>query len=116
MKRVEREIRTVGIMIDAFCRHHHGSQRRCPDCRELFEYARLRSFKCPYGEGKPVCGRCPVHCYKSEMTEKIRTVMRYSGPRMIFSHPILAIRHAIDTGTGRAAVTPPEKNVRMKGR
>ena len=31
---------------------------------------------------------------KSEM---IRQVMRYSGPRMIFSHPILAVRHVCVT-------------------
>jgi hypothetical protein len=113
MNRVEREIRTVGIMIDSFCRRHHGCDGRCPDCRELFEYARLRSFKCPYGEGKPVCGRCPIHCYKPEMREKIRAVMKFSGPRMIFSHPILAIRHVIEAGAGLTPVNPPKK---MSGR
>ena len=30
---------------------------------------------------------------KPEMREKIRQVMRYSGPRMIFHHPIAALRH-----------------------
>jgi hypothetical protein len=30
------------------------------------------------------------------MREKIRVVMRYSGPRMMFSHPILAIKHVMD--------------------
>ena len=29
------------------------------------------------------------------MREKIRTVMRYSGPRMLGKHPIAAIRHLI---------------------
>lgn len=29
--------------------------------------------------------------------EKIRKVMRFSGPRMIFSHPVAAVRHVIET-------------------
>ena len=34
---------------------------------------------------------------KPVMREKIREVMRFSGPRMIYSHPITAIRHVIET-------------------
>jgi hypothetical protein len=30
------------------------------------------------------------------MREKIRDVMRYSGPRMIWHHPFLAIGHIFD--------------------
>ena len=35
------------------------------------------------------------HCYKPEMRERIRQVMRYSGPRMITKHPVAAIRHLL---------------------
>jgi hypothetical protein len=31
------------------------------------------------------------------MREKIREVMRFSGPRMIFHHPITAVRHVIES-------------------
>ena len=31
------------------------------------------------------------------MRNKIREVMRFSGPRMIFHHPILAIKHLVQT-------------------
>lgn len=31
------------------------------------------------------------------MREKIRQVMRFSGPRMIFHHPVAAVRHVIET-------------------
>jgi hypothetical protein len=30
------------------------------------------------------------------MSDKIRTVMRYAGPRMLLRHPILAIGHLLD--------------------
>lgn len=29
--------------------------------------------------------------------EKIREVMRFSGPRMIFYHPVMAVRHVIES-------------------
>ena len=31
------------------------------------------------------------------MKEKIRQVMKFSGPRMIFKHPIMAVRHVISS-------------------
>jgi len=37
-----------------------------------------------------------VHCYKPEMRERIRGVMRFAGPRMALRHPLLAVRHLLD--------------------
>ena len=34
------------------------------------------------------------------MREQIRTVMRWSGPRMLFVHPVLAVRHMRNMGKG----------------
>lgn len=48
-------------------------------------------------ETKTFCSACKVHSYKPEMREQIRTVMRWSGPRMLFVHPVLAIRHMKET-------------------
>ena len=44
---------------------------------------------------KTSCDACENHCYKPEMRERIRQVMRYSGPRMITKHPVAAIRHLL---------------------
>lgn len=60
-------------------------------------YARQRSEKCPFMETKTFCSNCKVHCYKADMRQKIREVMRYCGPRMIFCHPLAAIRHVLET-------------------
>ena len=38
-----------------------------------------------------------VHCYQPQMREQIRQVMRYSGPRILFHHPVMAIRHLIES-------------------
>ncbi|MCR5584064.1 MAG: nitrous oxide-stimulated promoter family protein [Lachnospiraceae bacterium] len=93
----EREKRTVSEMIALYCRknHHTKKGQMCAECRELAEYACLRSDKCPFMEEKTFCSNCKVHCYKPEMRERIRRVMRFSGPRMIFHHPIMAVSHVI---------------------
>lgn len=94
----EREKRVVSLMISIYCRKNHGTKRElCPECQELKEYAILRSDKCPFMESKTFCSNCKVHCYKPEMREKIRVVMRYAGPRMIFHHPVMAVRHVIES-------------------
>ncbi len=92
----EREKRIVTQMIALYCRKNHGVKTLCRECRELSEYACSRSDKCPFMENKTFCSNCRVHCYKPEMREKIRAVMRFSGPRMIFHHPITAMRHVIE--------------------
>lgn len=68
----------------------------CPQCQALLDYAHKRLERCRFGEDKPSCTRCPVHCYKPAMREQIRQVMRYSGPRMLLHDPIMAIRHLWD--------------------
>lgn len=97
-KKREKEKRTVSLMIELYCRKKHGTKKMlCPDCAALRDYAMLRSDKCPFMESKTFCSNCRVHCYKPEMREKIREVMRFSGPRMITRHPIMAVRHVIET-------------------
>ena len=94
----EREKRTVSLMIRIYCKKKHGTRKGlCPECEALDAYARMRSDKCPFMETKTFCSNCKVHCYKADMREKIRAVMRFSGSRMIFSHPIMAIRHVIES-------------------
>jgi hypothetical protein len=94
----EREKELVSQMIALYCKkQHHTKGPLCPECAALRDYARQRSEKCPFMESKTFCSNCKVHCYKPEMREKIREVMRFSGPRMIFHHPITAIRHVIES-------------------
>lgn len=95
----EAEQRLVSEMIALYCkRNHHpdSADGLCDECRSLDQYARARSSRCPFMETKTFCSNCPVHCYKPEMREKIRKVMRWSGPRMIFHHPVIAVRHVIE--------------------
>ena len=93
----EREKELVSQMIALYYRRKHGGKALCPDCAALDSYARQRSDKCPFMETKTFCSNCRVHCYRPEMRERIRAVMRFSGPRMIFHHPVIALRHVIET-------------------
>ena len=66
------------------------------ELKELIDYACARLERCKYGIEKPACKNCPTHCYKSDMRQKIREVMRWSGPRMILFAPVAAIRHLMN--------------------
>ena len=91
-----REKEMVAQMIALYCKKRHGRKNGlCPECQALLDYAQSRSDMCPFMETKTFCSNCPVHCYKQEMREKIREVMRFSGPRMLFYHPLLAVWHVV---------------------
>lgn len=75
------------------CQVGHGGPGLCGECRELLEYSLARLGHCKFGNAKTKCHKCPVHCYRPYMREKIRTVMRFSGPRMLLYHPLEALRY-----------------------
>ena len=93
-----REEALLSEMISLYCRKRHGSRGElCGECRELAAYAYERIEKCPFTQTKTFCSACPVHCYRRQMREKIKEVMRFSGPRMLLSHPLWALKHAAVT-------------------
>nr|WP_246021822.1 nitrous oxide-stimulated promoter family protein [Paenibacillus zeisoli] len=107
--RIRREKLTVSFMIGRYCSGHHDRASRihdcdngrrtirlCRECYVLHEYAMKRLSLCQFGEEKSTCVECPVHCYKPKQRLQIKEVMRYSGPRMLMSHPVLAIWHLLD--------------------
>lgn len=98
-------------MIGMYCRAHHDTSgaELCDDCRTLHEYAMVRIDKCPFCPEKPTCANCPVHCYRPDPREHMRTVMRYSGPHMLLRHPYLAVMHVLD---GRRRVERPGRRSR----
>lgn len=95
----DKELKVVALMIEKYCLGKHKGKKHelCSECKELLIYVQQRRDKCPHRENKPFCSNCKIHCYKPSMREKIREVMRYSGPRIVFNHPILATRHLIES-------------------
>lgn len=104
-KRREREKRTVSQMVALYCADNHKTAQKnetsyagealCAQCKALDDYAVLRTARCRKMDVKTSCEQCENHCYAPEMRQRVRAVMRYSGPRMLTKHPIAAIRHLL---------------------
>ncbi len=95
-KHISREKLTIKKIINLY-------QAKCPQAsaepehyEALFVYAQKRLDKCVFGEEKPACKQCPVHCYQPAKREEMKQIMRWAGPRMLWRHPILTVRHLID--------------------
>jgi len=93
--RVEREKRVIKLMIELYChkKHQHKSHGLCDECQELLTYAHKRLSFCKFGDEKTTCQKCPIHCYKKDMKQKVKDVMRFSGPRVLIYSPIEFFRH-----------------------
>lgn len=101
---VERDIRTLVRFIELYCRHKHAGEQRqpvqtrvcdlaeltggdvklCPECTKLLMHASVKRSHCPM-DPKPSCKHCPNHCYHPTYRQQIRTVMAYSGRRMVLT-------------------------------
>jgi len=96
MTRIEEEKKTVRQMVEIYCKgYHHTDSGLCQECSALLDYAFARLDHCKFGEKKPTCKACPIHCYKPAMREQMKAAMRYAGPRMLWHHPVSAIKHLI---------------------
>lgn len=96
MNKIEDEKRMVEQMIRLYCRKKEGNAELCPECEELLRYAHFRLDHCRFGNDKTSCKKCPIHCYKPQMRERIRAIMRWSGPRMLLYHPGAALKHLFE--------------------
>ena len=96
MANIEKEKRTVAQMVRIYCfLKHKQSRGLCGECSSLLTYAHKRLDGCKFGDDKPACTKCKVHCYKPEMRARIREIMRYSGPRMLLYHPFDYLKHLL---------------------
>ena len=95
--RLAREWRTLVAMVRIFCRDkHQSSNGLCTECEQFLSYARVRLERCHFGPKKPICSKCPVHCYQRERRKQVRVIMHHAGPRMLWEHPVTSLRHWID--------------------
>lgn len=116
-KKLASEYKTLTVMVRIYCQSHHQQVRQnkssfCSDCAELLDYALVRLDRCPYGEKKPTCNKCPVHCYKPEQKQQAKTIMAYAGPRMLLKHPIIAIGHLLRETKAVPEFIPPAQSNR----
>ena len=96
-RNIELDRRTVSAMVRIYCHDKHATRGSalCDTCAALTAYADVRLAKCPFGEEKTTCRECPIHCYRPPERATMKDVMIYAGPRMLWRHPLLAIRHLL---------------------
>lgn len=67
MTRIEQEKKTVSQMVKIYCHgKKHTKEGLCEECSALLDYAYTRLEHCKFGEKKPTCKKCPIHCYKPD--------------------------------------------------
>ncbi len=93
--------KTLSVMIGMYCRSHHPLRHKnsgglCSECFSIYGYSLKRLSSCPFGAQKPNCPKCPVQCYSKDVRESMKTIMRYSGPRMACRHPVLSLYHVLN--------------------
>jgi len=92
------EFKTIEAMVGLYCKSHHQHKSHsvsCNECMDFLIYAHEKLDRCPYGQSKPTCNKCPIHCYKQDKRIQAKTIMRYAGPHMLLWHPVLAVRHLL---------------------
>lgn len=92
MSKIDKDKKTVRFMIEFYCKHKLHQKEMTEEYSKLADYADKRLSLCPWGEKKPACKNCPHHCYAPKKREKMREIMRWAGPRMIFYAPCATIR------------------------
>lgn len=97
-KVIEREKRTIALMIRLYCRHK--LKQRTPDAEHqaLIDYCQRRLDQCRWLDAKPACRYCPSHCYAQQQREEVRRIMRWMGPRMVLYAPMEVVRHLLKKG------------------
>ena len=82
-KRISREKETIAKMIALYAKQCPQASQEAGHYQALNAYADKRLDKCVFGEEKPACKQCPVHCYqparREEMKQIIREEIEYHG-------------------------------------
>ena len=94
-----KDIKVLCSFVSVFCRENHRAEAKetfaikderaqqalgtktlllCGDCQKLLQHGIAKLLLCPY-DPKPMCKKCPAHCYAPGYRERMRQVMRFSG-------------------------------------
>jgi Nitrous oxide-stimulated promoter len=94
-KHKELDILTLQSLFPIYCGKYHSSEKGelCDSCSAELEYAIHKTKICPEKDQGKTCSDCKVHCFEAEHRERIKEIMRFAGPRLIWSHPLLSVRY-----------------------
>lgn len=98
-----KDVKVLGNFVAIFCRENHHTEAKeafainderaqqalgnkalvlCEDCQKLLSHGIAKLLLCPY-DPKPMCKKCPTHCYVPGYRDRMRQVMRFSGQYLI---------------------------------
>lgn len=107
--KIYKEKEVVDLMIDIYYKKKIKKDiSKRVEKEDLKKYCAYRLSLCPFKDKKPFCSNCKIHCYDKVHKELIKEVMRYSGPRMLLYHPIIAIKHVIESKKNKKMINKKE--------
>ncbi len=98
-----KDLRILGNFIAIYCQENHKTKEHtafafkdeklnsalsgpklmlCQDCGRLLNHGMAKLMMCPYNP-KPMCKKCPTHCYAPGYRQRMQEVMRFSGMYLI---------------------------------
>ncbi len=113
-RKLRRDLRTLARFVETYCHDKHGERPTsvvaikthdvtgicggpvtlCRDCQKLLMHSFVKRTTCPF-DPKPACKKCPSHCYAANYREAMRSVMKYSGRRLVMSGRIHYLWHLL---------------------
>lgn len=113
-RQLRRDLKLLITFVAIRCRHEHGDKPKqtlalkthdvaalagrpvdlCADCGKLLAHALIKRAHCPY-DPKPMCKKCPTHCYAPHHRNAMRAVMRFSGRKLVLSGRLDYLLHLL---------------------
>ena len=94
---VPKEKENIRKTFGVYCHNNHNTEgdKLCPKCTALLTTVFTKIGRCPYGITKPICEKCETPCFGENATNEFRSIMSSSQRKMLFSHPMMTIKHKL---------------------
>lgn len=113
-RQLRRDLKLLITFVAIRCRHEHQEEPKraltlkthdvaalagrpvhlCAECGKLLAHALIKRTHCPY-DPKPMCKKCPTHCYAPQHRAAMRAVMRFSGRKLVLSGRLDYLLHLL---------------------
>ena len=92
---IPKEKENIRKTFGVYCRTNHNTEgdKLCSKCTALLSTVFTKISRCPYGINKPICDKCETPCFGEKATNEFITIMNSNQRKMLFSHPMMTIKH-----------------------
>ena len=108
---IPKEKENIRKTFGVYCHSNHNTEedKLCPKCTALLTTVFTKIGRCPYGITKPICDKCETPCFGEKATNEFLTIMNSSQRKMLFSHPMMTIKHKLQSMGADYAKTQRDK-------